>query len=179
MRWLDAEFCRPRAYGGGLGFCGVAVGVSINRVQHESLRATCTTLAVGQCPWGTINPPDAPGLVVVGSRWVLSVPRLFLFVGALHPIRRQCTSSVRVHRHVTGAVPPCLWRLWRLSGLWGSAGLELSSAWGFCGTSCCFLRNVACNSPARMSNVEIASLELQRFRVLQKVRAPELHASFG
>ena len=25
-RWLDAEFCRPRAYGGGLGSCGVAVG---------------------------------------------------------------------------------------------------------------------------------------------------------
>ena len=122
--WLDREFCRPwsrcRAWGplgllpgccrpwlccGGLGFCGVAVGVSINRAQHESLRATCTTLAVGQCPWGTINPPDAPGLVVAGSRWVLSVPRLFLCVGALHPIRRQCTSSVRVHRHVTGAPP--------------------------------------------------------------------------
>ncbi len=39
------------------------------------------------------------------------------------PIRRQCTSSVRVHRHVTGAPPrnecsaPCLWRL---SGLQGS-----------------------------------------------------------
>ena len=24
--WLDAEFCRPRAYGRGLGSCGVAVG---------------------------------------------------------------------------------------------------------------------------------------------------------
>jgi len=24
--WLDAEFCRSRVYGGGLGFCGVAVG---------------------------------------------------------------------------------------------------------------------------------------------------------
>ena len=113
--WLDAESCRPRpccrAWGplgllpgrcrpwlccGGLGSCGVAAGVSINRGQHESLRATCTTLAVGQCPWGTINPPDAPGLVVAGSRWVLSVPSLFLCIGALHPIRRQCTSSVRV-----------------------------------------------------------------------------------
>ena len=193
--WLDRESCCPwsrcRAWGplgllpgccrpwlccGGLGFCGVAVGVSINRVQHESLRATCTTLAVGQCPWGTINPPDAPGLVVAGSRWALSVPRLFLCVGALHPIRRQCTSSVRVQCPLSGVAPP---RLWRLSGLWGSSGLELSSAWGLCGTSCCFLRNVACNSPARTSNVEIASLELQRFRVLQKVRAPELHASFG
>ena len=79
--------------------------VSINTAQHESLRATCMTLAVGQRRWGTINPPDAPGLVVAGSGWVLSVPRLFLCVGALHPIRRQCTSSVRVHRHVTGAAP--------------------------------------------------------------------------
>ena len=66
-----------------------------------------------------------------GGEWFgVPVPRLFLFVGALHPIRRQCTSSVRVHRHVTGAVPPCLWRLWRLSGLRGSSVLELSSAWG-------------------------------------------------
>ena len=120
---------------------GLAV-VSINTAQHESLRVTCTTLAVGQCQWGPINPPNAPGLVVAGSGWVLSVPRLFLFVGALHPIRRQCTSSVRVHRHVTGAVPPCLWRLWRLSGLRGSSVLGLSSAWvvfrlGLCGASCC------------------------------------------
>ena len=41
-----------------------------------------------------------------GGEWFgVPVPRLFLFVGALHPIRRQCTSSVRVHRHVTGAPP--------------------------------------------------------------------------
>ena len=41
-----------------------------------------------------------------GGEWFgVPVPRLFLFVGALHPIRRQCTSSVRVHRHVTGAAP--------------------------------------------------------------------------
>ena len=77
-----------------------------------------------------------------GGEWFgVPVPRLFLFVGALHPIRRQCTSSVRVQRHVTGAPPrngcsapyrvqrpPCLWRL---SGLWGSSGLELSYAWVF------------------------------------------------
>ena len=84
-----------------------------------------------------------------GGEWFgMPVPRLFLCVGALHPIRRQCTSSVRVHRHVTGAVPPCLWRL---SGLRGSSVLELSSglgvssvfwAWvvfclGLCGVSCC------------------------------------------
>ena len=41
-----------------------------------------------------------------GGEWFgVPVPRLFLFVGALHPICRQCTSSVRVHRHVTGAAP--------------------------------------------------------------------------
>ena len=140
-----------------------------------------------------------------GGEWFgVPVPRLFLFVGALHPIRRQCTSSVRVHRHVTGAVPPCLWRLWRLSGLRGSSVLELSSAWVvfrawgvFClgvfrllGLGCLllgslwrlmlwFLRNVARNSPTCISNVEIAPLELQRFGVLHKVRVSELRASFG
>ena len=41
-----------------------------------------------------------------GGEWFgVPVPRLFLCVGAVHPIRRQCTSSVRVHRHVTGAPP--------------------------------------------------------------------------
>ena len=118
-----------------------------------------------------------------GGEWFgVPVPRLFLFVGALHPIRRQCTSSVRVHRHVTGAVPPCLWRLWRLSGLRGSSVLELSSAWGvFClgvfrllGLGCLllgslwrlmlwFLRNVARNSPTCISNIEIAPLEFCGF----------------
>ena len=41
-----------------------------------------------------------------GGEWFgVPVPRFVLCVGALHPIRRQCTSSVRVHRHVTGAPP--------------------------------------------------------------------------
>ena len=102
---LGPVVCTVSARMSGVEFSvGLAV-VSINTAQHESLRATCTTLAVGQRRWGTINPPDAPGLVVAGSGWVLSVPRLFLCVGALHPNCRQCTSSVRVHRHVTGAVP--------------------------------------------------------------------------
>ena len=97
-----------------------------------------------------------------GGEWFgVPVPRLFLFVGALHPIRRQCTSSVRVHRHITGAVPPCLWRL---SGLRASSGRGLSSAWG---TSwrlmLWFLRNVARNSPTCISNVEITSLEFCGF----------------
>ena len=104
-----------------------------------------------------------------GGEWFgVPVPRLFLFVGALHPIRRQCTSSVRVHRHVTGAVPPCLWRLWRLSGLRGSSVLELSAWVVFClGSLWClmlwFLRNVARNSPTCISNIEITSLEFCGF----------------
>ena len=41
-----------------------------------------------------------------GGEWFgVPVPRVFLCVGALHPICRQCTSSVRVQRHITGAVP--------------------------------------------------------------------------
>ena len=92
-----------------------------------------------------------------------------MFVGAVHPIRRQCTSSVRVHRHVTGAVPPCLWRL---SGLRGSSVLELS-AWvvfrlghfvvPLWHLMLWFLRNVARNSPTCISNIEIASLEFCGF----------------
>ena len=85
-------------------------------------------------------------------------------------------------------MPPCLWRLWRLSGLRGSSVLELSSAWVvfrawgvFClgvfrllGLGCLllgslwrlmlwFLRNVARNSPTCISNVEITSLEFCGF----------------
>ena len=70
-----------------------------------------------------------------GGEWFgVPVPRLFLFVGALHPIRRQCTSSVRVHRHVTGAAPrngcsaPVLVAVVAAVGVVGSSGLELSSA---------------------------------------------------
>ena len=72
----------------------------------------------------------------------------------------------------------------RLMGLcvsWACAspGLELPSAWGFCGPVLWFHRNVACNSRVNISNIDITSLELQRFGVLQKVRAPELHANYG
>ena len=102
-----------------------------------------------------------------GGEWFgVPVPRLFLCVGALHPIRRQCTSSVRVHRHVTGTAPPCLWRL---SGLRGPSGLELSSAWAVFRVGSLwrlmlwFLRNVARNSPTCISNVEITSLEFCGF----------------
>ena len=41
-----------------------------------------------------------------GGEWFgVPVPRLFLCVGAVHPIRRQCTSSVRVQRPISGAAP--------------------------------------------------------------------------
>ena len=126
-----------------------------------------------------------------GGEWFgVPVPRLFLYVGALHPIRRQCTSSVRVRRHVTGAAPligcstPCLWRLWRLSGLWGSSGLELSSAWGtswgHCGASCCGSSEMSHVIPRHV----FQTLKSHRWNcnvlgVLQKVRVPELRATFG
>ena len=121
----------------------------------------------------------------------MSVPRLFLCVGALHPIRRQCTSSVRVQRPISGApphigcsapyrvqrpisgaVPLCFWQLW-WPGMWASSELGLSSAWAvFClghfvvplwRLMLWFLRNVARNSPTCISNVEITSLEFCGF----------------
>ena len=132
-----------------------------------------------------ILPPVGPSCAwrgAAGSGWVVSVPRLFLCVGALHPNCRQCTSSVRVHRHVTGAPPrngcsaPHRVQRPRASGSCGGCRgcggllglscllLGLSSAWG---TSWClmlwFLRNVARNSPTCISNIEIASLEFCGF----------------
>ena len=77
-----------------------------------------------------------------------------------------------MQRHVTGAAPPCLWRLWRLSGLRGSSVLELS-AWvvfrlghfvvPLWHLMLWFLRNVARNSPTCISNIEIAPLEFCGF----------------
>ena len=121
------------------------------------------------CRCGAIRPRVGARAGCGGEWFALPVPRLFLCVGALHPIRRQCTSSVRVQCPLSGVAPP---RLWRLSGLWGSSGLELSSAWGLSGTSCCFLRNVACNSPARTSNVEIASWNCNVFGCCRKFGHP-------
>ena len=108
-----------------------------------------------------------------GGEWFgVPVPRFFLCVGAVHPNCRHYTPSVRVHRHVTGAAPPCLW--W-LSGLWGSSGLGLSSAWAVFWASVVFrlgslrrlmlwfLKNVARNSPTCISNIEITSLEFCGF----------------
>ena len=82
-----------------------------------------------------------------GGEWFgVPVPRFVLCVGALHPIRRQCTSSVRVHRHVTGAAPrngcsaPVLVAGVATVGVVGVAGVFW--AWvvfrlGLCGASCC------------------------------------------
>ena len=116
-----------------------------------------------------------------GGEWFsVPVPRLFLFVGALHPIRRQCTSSVRVHRHVTGAAPrngcSAPHRVQRpracggcrgCGGLLGLGCLLLGSLrhfmvplWRF---MLWFLRNVARNSPTCISNVEITPLEFCGF----------------
>ena len=85
------------------------------------------------------------------------------------PPRNGCTAPYRVQRPISGAAPPCLWRLWRLSGLRGSSGLELSSAWTVFRVGSLrrlmlwFLRNVARNSPTCISNVEITSLEFCGF----------------
>ena len=56
---------------------------------------------------------------------------------------------------------------------------ELPSAGGSLRPRVVVLRNVACNSRVNISNIEIVSLKLQCFEVLQKVQAPELHATDG
>ena len=117
-----------------------------------------------------------------GDEWFgVPVPRLFLCVGAVHPIRRQCTSSVRVHRHVTGAPPhigcSAPYRVQRpracggcggCRGCGGLLGLSCLPGLGhFVGSLWClmlwFLRNVARNSPTCISNVEITPLEFCGF----------------
>ena len=89
------------------------------------------------------------------------------------PLLIGCSAPDRVHGHVTGAAPPCFWQLWRLPGTW------VPSAGGSLRPRVVVLRNVACNSRVNISNIEIVSLKLQCFEVLQKVRAPELHATDG
>ena len=109
-----------------------------------------------------------------GGEWFgVPVPRLFLFVGALHPIRRQCTSSVRVHRHVTGAPPhngcsaPYRVQCPRACGGCRGCGGLLSLGCLLLGSlrrlMLWFLRNVARNSPTCISNIEITSLEFCGF----------------
>ena len=110
-----------------------------------------------------------------GGEWFgVPVPRLFLCVGAVHPNCRHYTSSVRVHRHVTGAAPR--------NGCSAPVLVAVVAAVGVAGVFCAwvvfclghfvmplwrlmlwFLRNVARNSPTCISNVEIASLEFCGF----------------
>ena len=103
------------------------------------------------------------------------------------PLLFGCSAPYRVQRHITGAVPhigcsaPVLVAAVGVVGVFWACvvfclGHFVVPLWRL---MLWFLRNVACNSPTRISNVEIAPLELQRFRALQKVRVPELHASFG
>ena len=60
-----------------------------------------------------------------------------------------------------------------------SPGLERPLLGVLYGIVLWFLKNVACNSHVNISNIEITSLELQRFGALQKVRVSELHATYG
>ena len=110
--------------------------------------------------------------------------------GALHPLRGaapvtwRCTRTEEVHCLRIGCSAPVLVAVVAAVGVVGvfwacvvfCLGHFVVPLWRL---MLWFLRNVACNSPARMSNVEIAPLELQRFGALQKVRVSELHASFG
>ena len=104
----------------------------------------------------------------------------FVLVRWGDPIRRQCTSSVRVHRHVTGAAP--------LIGCSATYQVQRPRACGGCGgcrawvvfwawavfrlghfvaplwrLMLWFLKNVARNSPTCISNIEIASLKFCGF----------------
>ena len=170
VRWRSGPTC---AQVNGLFACKGVGGVGVGRSGPE-------------CRWwrGRRAHPAASRVQVrmegCGGEWFgVPVPRLFLFVGALHPIRRQCTSSVRVHRHVTGAPPhigcstpdqvqcphacgSCggcreCGRLLGLGCLPGlgcllglSSGLELSSAWA---VFCLGLCGASCCGSSEMSHV--------------------------
>ena len=86
----------------------------------------------------------------------------------MHPIRRHYTPSVRVQRHIRGAPPrngcsaPVLVGVVGVFWAWGvfCLGHFVGSLWRL---MLWFLRNVARNSPACISNVEITSLEFCGF----------------
>ena len=154
VRWRSGPTC---AHVNGLFACKGVGGVGLGRSGRSAGGG------VGGVP---VLPPVGPscawrGVAVSGS--VCQFRVLFLCVGALHPICRQCTSSVRVHRHVTGAPPrngcSAPYRVQRPRACGGcrgcggllclsclplglSSGLGVSSAWavfcwGLCGVSCC------------------------------------------
>ena len=149
VRWRSGPTCAQvnRLFA----FKGVAVGRSAGGGMG----------GVGGVGGVPILPPVGPRCAWRGGggEWFgVPVPRFFLGVGAVHPNCRQCTSSVRVHRHVTGAAPhigcSAPYRAQRPRACGGCGGcrgcggllclsclLGLSSAWGtswcLCGTSCC------------------------------------------
>ena len=131
-RWEAEGYQTEHVGGGSSRCCGMGGRVRSHRSRRRPVRwrsgPTCAQVnglfackgvgdvGVGrsgpECRWrrGRRAHPAASRAQVrmegCGSEWFgVPVPRFFLFVGALHPIRRQCTSSVRVHRHVTGAPP--------------------------------------------------------------------------
>ncbi len=113
------------------------------------------------------------------TRSVGNAPLLF---GCSAPDRVQCPRSGVAPR----ASGSCGGRgCGRLPGMCASPGLVRLRGLSclllgvLCGLVLWFHRNVACNSRVNISNIDITSLGLQRFGVLQKVRAPELHATDG
>ena len=134
VRWRSGPTC---AQVNGRFACKGVGGVGVGRSGPE-------------CRWwrGRCAHPAASRVQVrmegCGGEWFgVPVPRLFLFVGALHPIRRQCTSSVRVHRHVTGAPPrngcsaPVLLAVVVVAGDVGVFWAWVVFCLGLCGVSCC------------------------------------------
>ena len=151
--WLDAESYRPRpavglgdpwAHCRGVVVLGcaagawVSAGLLLGSVSTERNMSRYVRPA-RRSRWGSVHGaqlirPTHPGWLwrgvdgscqfrvdscVLGrcTRTVGNAPRLF-----------GCSAPYRVQCHVTGAVPPCLWRL---SGMWASSELGVSSAWVF------------------------------------------------
>ena len=135
-------------------------------------------------------------------------PQLCLSWGAVHPIRRHDTPSDRVQRLVTGAVALALFVksrvLWwlveaasfRVVVCWFSAccgvmpprarwGRRVLYQWTQAAVSCVgfqsgwFPSNVARNSRAHISDIEMWSLELQRLWPISKNDRVKLRATFA
>ena len=107
---------------------------------------------------------------------------MHLFCSGVVPLI-GCSAPDRVQRPVLLAVVAAgdVGVSWACAspGLVRLMGLSCLLLGVLCGLVLWFHRNVACNSRVNISNIDITSLGLQRFGVLQKVRAPELHATDG
>ena len=120
------------------------------------------------CPWAAAR-PQSTAHDLPGSAWSLCVP-----VGGGHAreiATREPDGSERSISRSALALPPPT----------GTATMppppthttaRPSGALDTC------LTNLACNSPAILSNFEIRSLELQRFQTLLNLHPIELHATF-